>query len=134
MSPLEAPAALLGPKLLDRVRAAIRLRHYRPRTEEAYVHWVRRFIVFHHKRHPIGMREAEVTAFLSHLAHERGVSASTQNQARSALDECRCRMRWRSSVHGYVLNRGPFSVRSPAARPAYPHARMCAIKRLGTHV
>ncbi len=85
MSPLEAPAAPLGPKLLDRVRAAIRLRHYSPRTEEAYVHWVRRYIVFHHKRHPIEMREAEVTAFLSHLAHDRGVSASTQNQALAAI-------------------------------------------------
>src|ERR1700733_7305139 len=72
------------PKLLDRVRSAIRLRHYSPRTETAYVAWIRRFIVFHGKRHPQEMGEPEVTAFLSALAH-RGVSSSTQNQALSAV-------------------------------------------------
>ena len=72
------------PKLLDRVRAAIRTRHYSPRTEEAYLSWMRRFIVFHEKRHPRDLGEAEVTAFVSHLA-ARGVSASTQNQALSAV-------------------------------------------------
>ena len=73
-----------GPKLLDRVRSAIRLRHYSPRTETAYVGWIRRFIVFHGKRHPQELGEPEVTAFISDLAH-RGVSASTQNQALSAV-------------------------------------------------
>ncbi len=72
------------PKLLDRVREAIRLRHYSRRTEQAYVAWIRRFIVFHGKRHPRELGEPEVTAFLSGLA-ARGVSASTQNQALSAL-------------------------------------------------
>ena len=72
------------PRLLDRVRAAIRTRHYSRRTEEAYVSWIRRFIVFHGKRHPRELGEPEVTAFLSSLAARR-VSASTQNQALSAV-------------------------------------------------
>jgi len=72
-------------KLLDRLRTAIRLRHYSRKTAEAYVGWVRRFILFHRKRHPSEMGEAEVTAFLTHLAQVRGVSASTQNQALCAL-------------------------------------------------
>lgn len=73
------------PKLLDRLRAEIRLRHYSIRTEEAYVDWARRFILFHGKRHPQEMGADEVSAFLSYLASERNVSASTQNQAKSAL-------------------------------------------------
>src|SRR5712691_7691371 len=71
-------------KLLDQVRQAIRLRHYSRRTESAYVAWIRRFIVFHRKRHPRELGEREVTAFVSNLA-ARGVSASTQNQALSAI-------------------------------------------------
>ena len=77
--------APLAPKLLDRLRAAIRLRHFSRRTEEAYAGWVRRYIVFHHKRHPAEMAEREVAAFLSNLAQVRGVSASTQNQAFCAV-------------------------------------------------
>jgi len=73
------------PKLLDRVRAAIRARHYSLRTEEAYVGWVRRFILFHHKRHPAEMGESEVNQFLTHLAVAENVAASTQNQALSGL-------------------------------------------------
>jgi integron integrase len=73
------------PKLLDQVRERIRLRHYSIRTESAYVDWVRRFILFHKKRHPQDMGHAEVEAFLTHLAVQRQVSASTQNQAKSAL-------------------------------------------------
>ena len=74
-----------SPKLLDRMRAEIRLRHYSIRTEAAYVDWARRFILFHGKRHPKDMGAEEVRDFLSHLATERNVSASTQSQARSAL-------------------------------------------------
>jgi site-specific recombinase XerD len=70
--------------LLDTVRQAIRVRHYSRRTEDAYLSWIRRFIVYHGKRHPRELGEAEVTAFLSNLA-ARGVSASTQNQALSAI-------------------------------------------------
>ena len=73
-----------SPRLLDRLRQEIRIRHYSRRTEQAYVSWVRRFIVFHGKRHPRDLGASEVTVFLSSLA-DRGVSASTQNQALSAL-------------------------------------------------
>jgi integron integrase len=74
-----------NPKLLDLVRLALRRRHYSPKTERAYCDWIRRFIVHHGKRHPGGMGSAEVRAFLDHLARERNVSASTQNQALAAL-------------------------------------------------
>ena len=73
------------PRLLDRVRDAVRRLHYSRRTEEMYVHWIKRFIYFSGRRHPAGMGEAEVTAFLNHLARERNVAAATQNQALSAL-------------------------------------------------
>ena len=73
------------PKLLDRLRASIRLKHYSIRTEEAYAQWVKRFILFHGKRHPGELGAPEVEAFLSHLATEGLVAASTQNQARSAI-------------------------------------------------
>jgi integron integrase len=73
------------PKLLDQVRDAIRTRHYSYRTEEAYVGWIRRFIVFHQKRHPAEMGKLEIEQFLTALAVERHVSASTQNQALAAL-------------------------------------------------
>jgi len=73
------------PKLLDRLRDAIRTRHYSPRTEEAYLMWAKRFILFHNKRHPSSMGADEVNAFLSALALHDRVSASTQNQALNAL-------------------------------------------------
>jgi len=73
------------PRLLEEVRNAIERRHYSPRTEEVYVHWIKRFIYFHGKRHPLEMGEQEVTDFLNFLARERDVAASTQNQALSAL-------------------------------------------------
>src|SRR5712691_792591 len=72
-------------KLLDQVRDAIRLRHLSLRTEEAYLGWIRRFILFHHKRHPNDMGAEEVWAFLSHLAVYAQVAASTQNVALNAL-------------------------------------------------
>jgi integron integrase len=70
---------------LDSVRTAIRVRHYSIRTEDAYLGWVKRFILFHGKRHPAEMGAAEVTQFLSHLAVDRTVSPATQNQAFNAL-------------------------------------------------
>ncbi len=73
------------PKLLERMRIHLRTRHYSIRTEEAYLGWARRFILFHGKRHPQEMGAAEVEAFLSHLAVDRQVSASTQNQAKAAI-------------------------------------------------
>ncbi|HTO54649.1 MAG TPA: integron integrase [Myxococcota bacterium] len=74
-----------APRLLDRVRDACRVRHLSRRTERAYAQWVKRFVLFHAKRHPDEMGGAEVAAFLSHLAVVGRVSASTQNQALSAL-------------------------------------------------
>ncbi len=73
------------PKLLDQVRDMMRRKHYSIRTEQSYVDWIRRFILFHGKRHPAQMAEPEVTAFLTHLARDGGVAASTQNQALAAL-------------------------------------------------
>jgi site-specific recombinase XerD len=78
-------ARLPAGRLLDRLRSAVRLRHFSARTEETYIHWIRRFIVFHDKQHPDGMGAGDVVRFLSHLAEERKASASTQNQALSAL-------------------------------------------------
>jgi integron integrase len=72
-------------KLLDRVRGTIRLKHYSIRTEKIYCDWIRRYILFHKKRHPNEMAEAEMTEFLTHLARDGNVAASTQNQALSAL-------------------------------------------------
>ena len=73
------------PSLLDRVRHAIRTRHYSRRTEEAYVYWIRRYILFHRKTHPSEMGVTEISRFLTFLAVDQHVSASTQNQALSAL-------------------------------------------------
>ena len=73
------------PKLLDQVRQTIRTRHYSRRTEEAYVHWIRRYIVFHGKKHPSTLSVGDISSFLTWLAVERQVSASTQNQALSAV-------------------------------------------------
>jgi integrase len=73
------------PRLMDQVRQAIRVRHYSRRTEEAYVYWIRRYIVFHGKAHPSAMGAPEISAFLTWLAVRQHVSASTQNQALSAL-------------------------------------------------
>jgi len=73
------------PKLLDRVRATMRLNRYSPRTEQAYIDWIKRYIRFHGVRHPQEMGAEEVKAFLSHLATQMNVAASTQNQAFSAL-------------------------------------------------
>jgi integron integrase len=90
MSPLGPTAGPAGPpagqpRLLDRVRNAIRARHYSLRTEETYVAWIRRFILFHGKRHPTEMREKEINAFVTSLAVEGPVSASRQTQALSAI-------------------------------------------------
>jgi len=73
------------PRLLDRVRYKIRVKHYSIRTEQAYIDWIRRFILFHGKRHPEKMGAKEIETFLSHLAVDRHVAASTQNQALSAI-------------------------------------------------
>ncbi len=77
-SPLAAsPPATHQPKLLDRLREALHARHYSRRTEQCYCHWVKRFIFFHHVRHPAQMAEPEINAFLTHLALKEKISAST---------------------------------------------------------
>src|SRR3989304_3590598 len=82
---ISSPSSAAKPRLLDQVRQAIRTRHLSYSTEQAYTGWIKRFIFFHNKRHPAEMGEAEIGRFLSSLATERRVSASTQNQALNAL-------------------------------------------------
>ena len=74
-----------GKKLLEQVSDAIRIKHYSTRTEKTYIEWIKRYIIFHNKRHPKEMGAEEIQAFLAHLATEKAVSASTQNQALSAI-------------------------------------------------
>src|SRR4051812_19776362 len=74
-----------SPKFLDRVRWHLRIKRYSLRTERAYVDWIRRYILFHKKKHPSEMGEENIAAFLSHLAIDNHVAAATQNQAFSAL-------------------------------------------------
>ena len=85
MSPTDSNPQPEPPRLLDQVRRKVRLLHYAIRTEEAYVAWIRRFILFHGKRHPREMGPPEIEAFLTHLAVVEHVAASTQNQALAAL-------------------------------------------------
>lgn len=85
MSRVSSFSAKSKPKLLEQVRNAVRTRHYSLRTEEAYVRWIKRFILFHGKRHPRDMGVREVQQFLTYLAVERHVAASTQSQALSAI-------------------------------------------------
>jgi integrase-like protein len=104
------PANLAKPRLLDRVREEIRSRHYSRRTEKAYVAWIRRYIFFHGKRHPLEMGGPEVSKFLTSLAVDGQVSASTQNQALSALLfpfylDPATRQRRRHHLHESVLQR-----------------------------
>jgi hypothetical protein len=81
-------------KLLDQYRERLRVKHYSLRTEDAYLHWARRFIYFHGKRHPREMGGPEVEAFLSHLATEGRVASSTQNQALAAILFLCAEQRW----------------------------------------
>jgi len=98
-----------SPRLLDRVRATIRVRHYSPRTERAYVGWIRKFVLFHGKRHPEDMGGAEIAEYLSYLATGKHLSANTQNQALSAVlflyrDVLGQELEW---VHGIVRAKRP---------------------------
>ncbi len=79
------PCSSPQPRLLDQVRDVMRRKHYSIRTEQTYIQWIRRFILFHGKRHPLQMGAAEVETFLTHLAVKGQVSASTQNQALNAI-------------------------------------------------
>jgi hypothetical protein len=77
--------SMVKKKLLDLVREQIRVKHYSMQTEKSYVSWIKRYIFFHHKKHPADMGKTEIEAFLTYLATERHVSATTQNQAFNAL-------------------------------------------------
>lgn len=74
-----------APRLYNRIREVLRVRHYSRRTEEAYLHWIRRYIEFNNQDHPRHLAQGAVNRFLSHLAVKKHVAASTQNQASSAL-------------------------------------------------
>jgi len=104
------------PRLFDRVREALRSRHCSRRTEKSYVAWIRRFILFHGKRHPADLGAAEVSQFLSTLAIRDNVSASTQNQALSAL-------LFRSTFRGSTTWCGPSEVND---FPLFLPAMRCA--------
>src|SRR5207302_5031870 len=95
-----------NPKLLDQVRDVIRRKHFSIRTEQTYVEWIKRYIFFHGKRHPNEMAEAEITAFLTHLARAGKVAASTQNQALSALLFLYREVLQKTSV-GYIKSSAP---------------------------
>lgn len=101
----------MAKKLLDQVRECLRQKHYSYRTEQAYVDWIRRFILFHGKRHPLQMGTAEIQAFVNYLAVERKVSASTQNQALSAI-----LFLYREVLH---VDLPSFALPSPAKRPQH---------------
>lgn len=95
-----------GPRLLDQVRQRIQSLHYSKRTEKTYVRWIKRFILYHGKRHPVEIGRKEINEFLSFLAIKKKVAASTQNQALCVL----------VFLYRHVLNRGGRGVLSPADR------------------
>jgi site-specific recombinase XerD len=82
---MNSPSSPQSPRLLDQVRQSARLKHFSPKTEKAYLHYIHEFILFHNKRHPLEMGAPEIRAYLSHLAIDKNVAASTQNVALSAL-------------------------------------------------
>jgi len=98
-----------GKKLLDQVRDTLRLKHYSTRTEKTYIEWIKRYILFHQKRHPKDMASPEIEAFITHLAVERNVAVSTQNQALSAV----------LFLYKYVLNQ-ELEMPPSMARPGRP--------------
>ena len=113
------------PKLLDRVMAACRLRHYSPRTEEAYRQWIVRYIHFHAQRHPLEMGSAEINQFLTHLAVAGHVSASTQNQAFQRLlflyqKVLVSRPRPHRGGHPRPTTQAPAHCSQPSRGPAHP--------------
>ena len=94
------------PKLLDQVRTVARVKHFSRKTEDAYASWIKRFILFNRKRHPIEMAENEIRQFLAHPAVNLKVSSSTQTVALRPSYSC-------TLIYTHVLNRGGRGVRSP---------------------
>jgi integron integrase len=125
-----APAA--PPRLLDRLRAALVARHYSLRTEEAYVGWVRRFVLFHGKKHPMTLGEDEINLFISHLAVHGKVSASTQTQALSALIFLYQQVLGRKLLDIGALVRAKRSVRLPTVL-SRDEVRLVLMQLDGTH-
>jgi len=125
------PADSPKPRLLDRVRAALRARHYSRRTEEAYVAWIRRYIFFHAKRHPAEMGAPEVTGFLTSLAVDGHVAASTQNQTLGS-PENQSSLNLRRNRRGWLTGRWS----GPATLAAQRRVRRTSRVRLsrGTNV
>jgi len=98
-------------KLLDEVRTTLRVRHYAIKTEKSYIQWIKRFILFHKKRHPAEMGKLEVEQFLTWLAVSREVAPSTQNQALPGHKDVSTTM-----IYTHVVNRGALGTRSPLDR------------------
>jgi integron integrase len=119
------------PKLLDQLKERIRLRHYSYRTEQVYLGWAKRFILFHQKRHPAEMGEAEIRAILSHLAMQRDVAASTQNQALAAVLFLYKHVLEKPIQFGDTVERASRPVRTPEVFT--PDEAMAVIRRLQGH-
>ena len=117
-------------KLLDRVREQLRLKHYSYRTEETYLDWVRRYILFHQKRHPEEMGAPEIQAFITHLATQRNVAASTHTVPAVGAGETRPSPQSSSSIVKYSTRRSsPFCFLPPsvpnASPPSSPAMKPC---------
>jgi integrase len=111
-------------KLLDQVRQIIRIKHYSLRTEESYINWIKRFIFFHNKKHPIEMGEEEIGQFITYLAKNKKVSASTQNQALCAVVFLYKNVLKKEEIHEKDLKNGYGSVYLPyAIERKYPNVK-----------
>ncbi len=151
-SPVRVAAGEMARGALDQVRSAIRVKHYGLRTEKSYVNWIRRFILFHGKRHPRELGGPEISTFLNHLAVAEGVASSTQNQALNALvflypwvgcsnssfpltrsrtssRGCAAAGTHSIALAGRATRRHPGRTRRPRASAPGPRASPCGVRR-----